>query len=114
MYGTNFSAKITETLMHKGFVFKDFSLSQTSIFVIELYVSYCVVYTFVFLWSFFSPLHCAFVLYFLLARQLRLAFLMHSWKDTLDYSNNTMESAIQYEKFINVSEKPKRKRKWGG
>uniref|UniRef100_A0A671Q118 Cysteine--tRNA ligase, cytoplasmic n=1 Tax=Sinocyclocheilus anshuiensis TaxID=1608454 RepID=A0A671Q118_9TELE len=35
------------------------------------------------------------------ARQLRLAFLMHSWKDTLDYSNNTMESAIQYERFIN-------------
>uniref|UniRef100_A0A8C5T1P6 Cysteine--tRNA ligase, cytoplasmic n=1 Tax=Laticauda laticaudata TaxID=8630 RepID=A0A8C5T1P6_LATLA len=34
------------------------------------------------------------------ARQLRLAFLMHSWKDTLDYSKNTMESAIQYEKFI--------------
>uniref|UniRef100_A0A8B9LAJ8 Cysteine--tRNA ligase, cytoplasmic n=1 Tax=Astyanax mexicanus TaxID=7994 RepID=A0A8B9LAJ8_ASTMX len=34
------------------------------------------------------------------ARQLRLAFLMHSWKDTLDYSNNTMESAIQYEKFM--------------
>ncbi|GAA6096602.1 cysteine--tRNA ligase, cytoplasmic isoform X1 [Tachysurus ichikawai] len=35
------------------------------------------------------------------ARQLRLAFLMHSWKDTLDYSCNTMESAIQYEKFMN-------------
>ncbi|XP_062845828.1 cysteine--tRNA ligase, cytoplasmic isoform X3 [Trichomycterus rosablanca] len=35
------------------------------------------------------------------ARQLRLAFLMHSWKDTLDYSINTMESAIQYEKFMN-------------
>uniref|UniRef100_A0A6I8NFM1 Cysteine--tRNA ligase, cytoplasmic n=1 Tax=Ornithorhynchus anatinus TaxID=9258 RepID=A0A6I8NFM1_ORNAN len=35
------------------------------------------------------------------ARQLRLAFLMHSWKDTLDYSGNTMESAIQYEKFLN-------------
>ncbi|KAM9493250.1 cysteine--tRNA ligase, cytoplasmic isoform 2-T2 [Clarias gariepinus] len=35
------------------------------------------------------------------ARQLRLAFLMHSWKDTLDYSSNTMESAIQYEKFMN-------------
>ncbi|TRY93243.1 hypothetical protein DNTS_000089 [Danionella cerebrum] len=35
------------------------------------------------------------------ARQLRLAFLMHSWKDTLDYSSNTMESAIQYERFIN-------------
>ncbi|MEE6499394.1 hypothetical protein FKM82_003433, partial [Ascaphus truei] len=34
------------------------------------------------------------------ARQLRLAFLMHSWKDTLDYSNNTMESAVQYEKFL--------------
>ncbi|XP_030620827.1 cysteine--tRNA ligase, cytoplasmic [Chanos chanos] len=35
------------------------------------------------------------------ARQLRLAFLMHSWKDTLDYSSNTMESAIQYEKVMN-------------
>ncbi|XP_054625976.1 cysteine--tRNA ligase, cytoplasmic isoform X3 [Dunckerocampus dactyliophorus] len=35
------------------------------------------------------------------ARQLRLAFLMHSWKDTLDYSPNTMESAVQYEKFLN-------------
>uniref|UniRef100_F6UF61 Cysteine--tRNA ligase, cytoplasmic n=1 Tax=Monodelphis domestica TaxID=13616 RepID=F6UF61_MONDO len=35
------------------------------------------------------------------ARQLRLAFLMHSWKDTLDYSSNTMESAIQYERFMN-------------
>ncbi|TMS12941.1 Cysteine--tRNA ligase, cytoplasmic [Larimichthys crocea] len=34
------------------------------------------------------------------ARQLRLAFLMHSWKDTLDYSSNTMESAVQYEKFM--------------
>jgi len=27
---------------------------------------------------------------------------MHSWKDTLDYSPNTMESAVQYEKFLNV------------
>ncbi|KAJ4947234.1 hypothetical protein JOQ06_009272 [Pogonophryne albipinna] len=35
------------------------------------------------------------------ARQLRLAFLMHSWKDTMDYSSNTMESAVQYEKFMN-------------
>ncbi|KAL1007638.1 hypothetical protein UPYG_G00089360 [Umbra pygmaea] len=35
------------------------------------------------------------------ARQLRLAFLMHSWKDTLDYSSNTMESAVQFEKFMN-------------
>uniref|UniRef100_A0A8C5LF54 Cysteine--tRNA ligase, cytoplasmic n=1 Tax=Jaculus jaculus TaxID=51337 RepID=A0A8C5LF54_JACJA len=34
------------------------------------------------------------------ARQLRLAFLMHTWKDTLDYSSNTMESALQYEKFL--------------
>ncbi|XP_020294610.1 cysteine--tRNA ligase, cytoplasmic [Pseudomyrmex gracilis] len=35
------------------------------------------------------------------ARQLRLAFLLHSWKDTLDYSDNTMNMAIQYEKFLN-------------
>lgn len=28
---------------------------------------------------------------------------MHAWKDTLDYSSNTMESALQYEKFMNVS-----------
>lgn len=40
------------------------------------------------------------------ARQLRLAFLMHSWKDTLDYSSNTMESALQFEKFMNVSARP--------
>lgn len=37
------------------------------------------------------------------ASQLRLAFLLHSWKDTLDYSDNTMEMAVQYEKFLNVS-----------
>ncbi|CAL1683494.1 unnamed protein product [Lasius platythorax] len=35
------------------------------------------------------------------ARQLRLAFLLHSWKDTLDYSDNTMNMAVQYEKFLN-------------
>ncbi|KAG8035110.1 hypothetical protein G9C98_001600 [Cotesia typhae] len=35
------------------------------------------------------------------ARQLRLAFLLHSWKDTLDYSEGTMEMAVQYEKFVN-------------
>lgn len=35
------------------------------------------------------------------ARQLRLAFLMHSWKDTLDYSENTMELAKGYEKSVN-------------
>ncbi len=37
------------------------------------------------------------------ARQLRFAFLLHSWKDTLDYSDNTMNDALQYEKFANVS-----------
>uniref|UniRef100_A0A672MTX6 Cysteine--tRNA ligase, cytoplasmic n=1 Tax=Sinocyclocheilus grahami TaxID=75366 RepID=A0A672MTX6_SINGR len=51
--------------------------------------------------SIYEVLTLCIVLYFLSARQLRLAFLMHSWKDTLDYSNNTMESAIQYERFIN-------------
>ncbi|KAG5898502.1 hypothetical protein JTB14_015506 [Gonioctena quinquepunctata] len=35
------------------------------------------------------------------ARQLRFAFLLHSWKDTLDYSQNTMEIAMQYEKMFN-------------
>lgn len=35
------------------------------------------------------------------ARQLRLAFLLHQWKDTLDYSDNTMEIAMQYEKIFN-------------
>ncbi|XP_065206637.1 cysteine--tRNA ligase, cytoplasmic isoform X2 [Planococcus citri] len=35
------------------------------------------------------------------ARQLRFAFLLHSWKDTLDYSDNTMEMALTYEKLFN-------------
>ncbi|XP_063710173.1 cysteine--tRNA ligase, cytoplasmic [Culicoides brevitarsis] len=35
------------------------------------------------------------------ATQLRFAFLLHSWKDTLDYSDNTMEIAISYEKIMN-------------
>lgn len=35
------------------------------------------------------------------ACQLRFAFLLHSWKDTLDYSDNTMEAAITYEKHLN-------------
>ncbi|XP_052861898.1 cysteine--tRNA ligase, cytoplasmic [Anopheles cruzii] len=35
------------------------------------------------------------------ATQLRLAFLLHSWKDTLDYSDNTMEMAVQYERLLN-------------
>ncbi|XP_054163692.1 cysteine--tRNA ligase, cytoplasmic-like [Oppia nitens] len=34
-------------------------------------------------------------------RQLRFAFLLHSWKDTLDYSDNTMNDAINFEKFAN-------------
>jgi len=37
------------------------------------------------------------------SRQLRFAFLLHSWKDTLDYSKSTMESAMAYEKILNVS-----------
>merc|ERR1719458_1838602 len=35
------------------------------------------------------------------ARQVRLAFLLHSWKDTLDYSDNTMELVRGYEKTVN-------------
>jgi cysteinyl-tRNA synthetase len=35
------------------------------------------------------------------ARQLRFAFLLHNWKDSLDYSANTMEMAVQCEKTIN-------------
>ena len=37
------------------------------------------------------------------ARQLRISFLLHSWKDTLDYSDNTMNDAIQFEKTVNVN-----------
>ena len=37
------------------------------------------------------------------ARQLRLAFLLHAWKDTLDYSANTMQQAVGYEKLVSVS-----------
>ena len=37
------------------------------------------------------------------ARQLRIGFLMHGWKETLDYSDNTMDMAIQTEKLFNVS-----------
>lgn len=35
------------------------------------------------------------------ATHLRLAFLLHSWKDTLDYSDNTMDMAVQYERMLN-------------
>jgi cysteinyl-tRNA synthetase len=38
------------------------------------------------------------------ARQLRLVFLLHSWKDTLDYSENTMELALSFERTVNVSQ----------
>ena len=37
------------------------------------------------------------------ARQLRLVFLMHAWKDTLDYSDQTMDVARNFEKAVNVS-----------
>ena len=36
------------------------------------------------------------------ASQLRLAFLLHAWNSTLDYSENTMLEALQLEKTINV------------
>ena len=41
------------------------------------------------------------------ARQIRFAFLLHAWDKTLDYSENTMAEAVQYEKnlkefFLNV------------
>jgi cysteinyl-tRNA synthetase len=32
--------------------------------------------------------------------QLRLLFLLHSWKDTLDYSQNTLEKAKNFEKYL--------------
>ncbi|CAD5219372.1 unnamed protein product [Bursaphelenchus okinawaensis] len=35
------------------------------------------------------------------ARQLRILFLMHNWTDVLDYSNATMEHALQFEKMTN-------------
>ena len=37
------------------------------------------------------------------ARQLRLMFLLHSWRDTLDYSEDTMAQALGYEKLVSVS-----------
>lgn len=43
------------------------------------------------------------------SRQLRFAFLAHSWAETLDYSPNTMSTAISYERafkefFLNVTD----------
>lgn len=37
------------------------------------------------------------------ARQLRFMFLLHSWKDTLDYSGDTMAAALNFEKLASVS-----------
>lgn len=47
------------------------------------------------------------------SRQLRFAFLAHSWAETLDYSPNTMNTAISYEKafkefFLNVIDSARR------
>ncbi|XP_075549954.1 cysteine--tRNA ligase, cytoplasmic [Dermacentor variabilis] len=43
------------------------------------------------------------------ARRLRMAFLLHSWKDTLDYSESTMDMSSQWEKvfsefFLNIKD----------
>merc|ERR1711953_1351918 len=35
------------------------------------------------------------------SRQIRLAFLLHAWDRTLDYSENTLRDAVQYEKNMN-------------
>lgn len=37
------------------------------------------------------------------ARQIRLLFLLHAWKDTLDYGKDSMIGVLRYEKFITVS-----------
>ena len=37
------------------------------------------------------------------SRQLRLAFLLHAWHATLDYSETTMAEALQMERSFNVS-----------
>ncbi|QQP32344.1 CysteinetRNA ligase_ cytoplasmiclike [Caligus rogercresseyi] len=38
---------------------------------------------------------------FISIQDLRLTFLLHSWKDTLDYSTGTMDMARSYEKILN-------------
>lgn len=38
------------------------------------------------------------------SRQLRLAFLLHSWSATLDYSDSTMSESLHYERMLNVRE----------
>jgi len=37
------------------------------------------------------------------ARQLRILFLMHAWKDAMDYSDESMEAVISFEKKCKVS-----------
>ncbi|VDM05017.1 unnamed protein product, partial [Schistocephalus solidus] len=37
------------------------------------------------------------------SRQLRFAFLLHSWRDTLDYSADTMSQALAFDKTVTVS-----------
>ncbi len=34
------------------------------------------------------------------SRQIRILFLLHSWKDTLDYSDHGMDSALSFEKTM--------------
>lgn len=55
-------------------------------------------------------------------RQLRLAFLLHHWKDTLNYSADTMAGALSDEKYFSefflnaksaIHETDRRFRKWG-
>jgi cysteinyl-tRNA synthetase len=36
------------------------------------------------------------------ARQLRILFLMHSWKDNMDYSDQSMEAVLSFEKKCKV------------
>lgn len=38
------------------------------------------------------------------SRRLRLAFLLHSWKDTMDYSRDTMVEAAAFDRMLLVSE----------
>ena len=38
------------------------------------------------------------------ARQIRLAFLLHAWNATLDYSENVLREAEQTDKLFNVSD----------
>jgi cysteinyl-tRNA synthetase len=40
------------------------------------------------------------------ARQIRLAFLLHAWNTTLDYSENVLKEAVQVEKLFNVCKNP--------